>query len=683
MNPASASYPTHPELPVTVFGREITRSQAALEREWLVTNGLGGYASATLSGALTRRYHGLLIAALHPPLQRTLLLARLDETARYLDESYDIFTNCWNDLLIEPKGHFLTERFFLTGSVPSWDYRLADAVLRKTIWMPHGHNTTCIRYALVEGSAPLQLAIKVIVNFRSHHATSQRTDRDFDIEIGVRSIEIKPDGGSPFRLLTSRAEITPVDQWLRDYYYQVEARRGLEALDDHYNCALVTFTLDPGQETYLVATAEKDGPGEPGQLLVDRLDYEADLLKRGEKIWKIPKGSSPSAYEDPANLAKRLKQLVLAADQFVVARTIPSQPQGSSVIAGYPWFSDWGRDTMISLPGLSLATGRPEIARRIILTFAHFIDRGMLPNRFPSADDQPEYNTVDATLWYFYAIHTYLQVTNDLELLELVYPGLSGILDWHFSGTRYNIRVDPRDGLLAAGQPGVQLTWMDAKVDDWVVTPRIGKPVEINALWYNALNFMVDFAHRLGQPGQRYREAARRTGQSFKKYWVEPMGYLSDVIDGPSGRDNRLRPNQLLAVSLPHSPLSKKQQQSIVRICARELYTGQGLRSLSPDDPGYIGIYGGNQKQRDAAYHQGAVWGWLIGPFVAAWRRAFDDPIGARKRLHPFLEQLDDHCLGSLSEIFEGNPPFVPRGCFAQAWSVAEVLWSWYILQGD
>jgi predicted glycogen debranching enzyme len=376
-----------------------------------------------------------------------------------------------------------------------------------------------------------------------------------------------------------------------------------------------------------------------------------------------------------------VEHLVLAGDQFVVRRSLSGEPEGRSVIAGYHWFGDWGRDTMISLPGLALVTGRYEVAARILRIFAHFVDRGMLPNRFPDAGEEPEYNTVDATLWYFEAIRAYLAATGDEALLSKLVPVLQEIIDWHRRGTRYGIRLDPEDGLLYAGQEGVQLTWMDAKVGDWVVTPRIGKPVEINALWYNALRIMVAFARCLGKRAEAYEEMADRTADSFGRFWNWERGYCYDVVDGPDGDDPALRPNQLFAVSLPHSPLTADQQRAVVDVCAWHLLSSHGLRSLAPDDPAYTGHYGGDRRQRDGAYHQGTVWGWLMGPFVRAHLRVHRDPVTARSYLQPLFRHLSGHGLGSISEIFDGDAPFTPRGCIAQAWSVAELLHAWQAIR--
>ena len=645
------------------FGRETCGDLAAAERrEWLVTNGLGGYASGTLAGLPTRRYHGLLVAALQPPLGRTLLLGKLDETATYDGRVYPLFANRWQDGAVEPAGFRHLERFHLEGSTPVWSFACADALLEKRVWMQHGANTTYIHYTLRRASAPLALSIKVLVNYRDYHALTRAGDWRMEIQSVAQGLRISAfDGAVPFYLLAAQAGIDPRHEWYRNYWLAQEAYRGLDALDDNLHAGTCALLLQPGDSLTLVASTEP-APDLDGRAAYARQRvYEQTLLADGGQD------------DAPA----WVRQLVLAADQFIVQRPAPDAAAGRSVIAGYPWFGDWGRDTMIALPGLTLATGRPGVAASILRTFAHFVDRGMLPNRFPDAGETPEYNTVDATLWYFEAVRAYVAASGDESLLRDLFPILQGIVAWHRRGTRYGIQMDAADGLLCAGEEGVQLTWMDARVGDWVVTPRTGKPVEINALWYNALQVMADFARRLGLPDGDYAALAERTRTGFARFWYEAGGYCYDVIDGPGGDDPALRPNQLLAVSLPHSPLDVDRQRSVVEVCARHLLTSQGLRSLAVDDPAYFGRYGGGPQERDGAYHQGTVWSWLIGPFVSAHLRVHDDPAAARDFLAPFAHHLTDHGLGSVSEIFDGDPPFTPRGCIAQAWGAAELLRVW------
>ena len=661
------------------FGREVCGDlSVAMKREWLVTNGIGGFASGTVANMLTRRYHGLLMAALKPPLGRTLLLTKLDETAEYdgiYPESgrfYPLFTNRWEDGTVEGNGYVNIDRFHLEGTTPVWTFALANALLEKRIWMQPGANTTYIQYRLARATGPLGLSIKALVNYRDYHSTTIMNNWfpavDDVTAPGGRGLRLTLfDEATPFYLFSDRAELTPQFDWYEDLYLAVEDYRGQrDVSEDHIYAAQLQITLRPGETFTVVAGTEPSPNLDSEAAYAERRAYEQALLERAGRL-----------HGAPAGLPQPLRQLVLAADQFVVSRPTAADPGGKSIIAGYHWFSDWGRDTMIALPGLTLATGRPEVAAGVLRTYAQFVDQGMLPNRFPDAGETPEYNTVDATLWYFIALREYLQATGDTALLRELFPVLADIIAWHRRGTRYNIHVDMADGLLYAGEAGVQLTWMDAKVEEWVVTPRTGKPVEINALWYNALRIMEDFATHLGEDGSEYTEWAGLARAGFARFWDAKMGYCYDVLDGPDGNDLSLRPNQLLAVSLPHTPLAADQQRSIVDTCTRHLLTAHGLRSLSPDDKAFIGQYSGDRRKRDGAYHQGTVWAWLIGPFISAHLRVYGDMAGARAYLEPLLRHLVDHGIGSVSEIFEGDPPFAPRGCIAQAWSVAEVLRAW------
>jgi predicted glycogen debranching enzyme len=656
------------------FGREVCGSRAvAAGREWLVTNGMGGYASGTIAGLLTRRYHGLLMAALKPPLGRTLLLAKLDETVEYdglfpdSGHYYPLFLNQWATGKLEPEGHHHLNRFHLEGTTPVWTYACANALLEKRIWMQSGENTTYIQYRLTRATGPLSLEAKAFVNYRDYHGTTIVNEWHplvEPVENGLRLTTFE--GAMPFYLLSDAAQILPQFDWYEDFFLSVEEYRGQNDVEeDHIYAALIQATLQPGETLTLVASTEKSPDLDSQRAYVQRQADEQALLDQAKEVWPVLPVPQP------------VQQLVLAADQFIVKRPTSRHSQGHSIIAGYHWFGDWGRDTMIALPGLTLATGRPEVTASILRTYAEFVDRGMLPNRFPDMGETPDYNTADASLWYFEAIRAYHQETGDDQLLRDLFPILDDILEWHQRGTRYQIHMDPQDSLLYAGEPGVQLTWMDAKVDDWVVTPRIGKPVEINALWYHALCVMKDFARRLGQDSKAYDALAQKVATGFTRFWNEQMGYCFDVLDGPQGHDGSLRPNQLLAVSLTNTPLSFTQQRSIVDACGRHLLTPHGLRSLSPDDAHYIGKYGGDQRHRDGAYHQGTVWAWFIGPFVSAQLRVYQDRKQARSYFLPLIHHLADHGVGSISEIFDGDPPFTPRGCIAQAWSVAELLRVW------
>jgi predicted glycogen debranching enzyme len=645
------------------FGRAICSNLLTAEsREWLVTNGIGGYASGTIANLLTRRYHGLLVAALNPPLGRTVLAAKLDETIIYNDHTYHLFTNRWLNGVVDPHGYRHIERFRLEGSIPVWTFSLSDALLEKWIWMQPGANTTYIHYRLLRASAPLEINSKMLVNYRDFHAETKAADLRMDvrrIENGLRVEAVEQT--IPFYLFSPNTKIEIKNEWYRGFSLATEQYRGFAGIDDHLNAGDFCQVLYSGDTLTIIISTDSDPNLDGKSALAERQTYETSIAAR------VP--------ELPVELA-------LAADQFIIRRAAPKDGTGGhSIMAGYPWFGDWGRDTMISLPGLTLATGRPEIARSILRTFSRFVDQGMLPNRFPDYGETPEYNTVDATLWYFEAIRAYYAATGDTTLLQELLPILQDIIGWHERGTRYQIHRDPADGLLYAGEPGVQLTWMDAKWGDWVVTPRIGKPVEINALWYNALHSLVSFCEVLNKPANHYGQLADHAKTGFERFWDKETGYCFDVIDTPFGNDSALRPNQLFAVSLHHSPLSAERQKAVVDVCARQLLTSHGLRSLGPNETGYIGVYGGDAQKRDGSYHQGTVWGWLIGPFASAHLKVYANPKTTRTFIEPFFRHLAEHGLGSISEIFDGDPPFTPRGCIAQAWSVAEIIRVWHETQ--
>jgi predicted glycogen debranching enzyme len=665
--PAGVQYPVH-------FGREICGNLPAAEsREWLVTNGIGGFASGTVSGGMTRRYHGLLIAALQPPLGRTHLVVALDEIVCYAGATYALATHRWASGAVDPQGFLYLESFRLEGATPVWTYALADALLEKRIWMVQGENTTFIHYTLIRASSLLEIDLKALVNYRDFHSLTHAGDWHMKIAAVEHGVMVLPfDTATPFYLKSAQASCEPHHEWYRDCFLPRETERGLDDREDHLFAALFRAKLNPGESVTLVATTEAITPLNGEASRTQRADRESALLKTWQAQNKKSSSSAP----------RWLRQLVLAADQVIVKRSLSEEPDGHSVIAGYHWFGDWGRDTMIALPGLALATGRPDIAKQILLAFARYVDAGMLPNNFPDAGGKPEYNTVDAALWYFEAVRQYFAATQDTSTLQELFPVLAAMIDAHLAGTRYNIHVDSADGLLYAGGPGIQLTWMDAKIGDWVVTPRTGKPVEINALWINALETIAQFATLLNKSADAYEQRSAQAKNSFQEFWNAERNCCFDVIDVPGagknrGKDAALRPNQVLAVSLPVSPLGKEQQKSIVDICAERLLTSHGLRSLAPGEPNYQGHYGGDQKPRDAAYHQGTVWGWLLGPFALAHLRVYGDRAAALRYLEPLGSHISAYGLGTLAEIFDGDPPHAPRGCIAQAWTVAEVLRAW------
>jgi len=635
----------------------------ASEREWLETNGLGGFASSTITGLNTRRYHALLVAATTPPVGRTALLSKLEETLVVNGERYDLSVNQYHNSeggTVHPQGHRYLKEFRL-DPFPTFVYEVAGVAIEKAVFMVHGQNTTVVQYHCRKQPTEindLRLDVYPLVAFRDYHSTAHENGW---INTQVGSAEglatIQPYADLPkFYFAHSADELLNTGYWYRNFEYQVERDRGLDFTEDLFNHFALKFDLDQNATATIVASTEPHTADEADKL-------RQTEIRRRERLL--------AGVEDN----ELIRTLTLAADQFIVSRG-----QQKTVIAGYHWFADWGRDTMIALPGLTLTTRRYDIARSILLEFAKHVDRGMLPNRFLDAGGESEYNTVDATLWYFEAVRALLAHTNDYEFVQTnLYDVLIDIIAWHERGTRYQIQVDA-DGLLFAGEPGVQLTWMDARVGDQVVTPRTGKPVEIQALWYNALRVMEELAGRFGERvnTERFAATAERAKESFaRQFWNEDAGCLYDVVEC-CARDASVRPNQIIAVSLHHSMLDGEQARRVVAVVERELLTPVGLRSLSPNDPRYVGRYAGDMNQRDGAYHQGPVWAWLIGPFITAYLKANGKTEGGRRQarqwIDGFLPHLRTAGLGQVSEIFDGDAPHAPRGCIAQAWSVAELL---------
>ena len=633
-------------------------------REWLVTNGIGGYASGTVDGSLTRWYHGLLVAALEPPAGRTVLLAKLDETCTYLGRTYELATNRWGSGAIDPRGYLNLEEFRLDGTTPVWQFSFGGALVEKRITMRLGANATIVRYRVLRSIAPVRFALRAIADYRDHHGASLGGGLpNVTLRDGALAVRF-PSGGTTIVLRTEHGTLAPKSEWFRDFELIRERERGLPERADHVHAGDIVFSLVAGESTHICAAVDGIDLGDPAAAFVARAAHE-------QALW---------AQAAPRN--PQLAQLVLAADQFVVDRRSAEVPDGKTVIAGYHWFSDWGRDTAISLPGLAIVTGRREVARSILETFARYVDGGMLPNVFPDRGQTPEYNTVDAALWYVEAVRAYVEAFGVDASFDVLFEACAAIVDGYRRGTRYGIHMDPGDALIAAGEPGVQLTWMDAKVGEWVVTPRIGKPVEINALWYNALRTLADLDRRRGTTAAEFDALAARVRTSFRRF-VLPNGHgLADVLDGPTGDDHALRPNQIFAVALHNAPLDGTIARAVVDVCARELVTSHGLRTLAPSDSRYVGTYGGSREARDAAYHQGTVWPWLLGPFACAYARVYDDRETALSFLRPLLSSLGAYGLGTLAEIAGGDPPFVFCGAIAQAWSVAETLRAWHALSG-
>ncbi|MCS6860846.1 MAG: amylo-alpha-1,6-glucosidase [Abditibacteriales bacterium] len=641
------------------FGEDVCSDFAqATQKEWLETNGLGGFASSTIVGANTRRYHGLLVAALEPPVKRFVLLSKLEESLIIGDERKELSCNQYRDA-IHPHGYLYLESFRL-DPFPTFTYRVGNVTLEKTVFMVHGENTTVVTYHLLKSPEPILMEIRPLLAYRDYHATTQENaDIYKPYKHGDGWIKFSPYYGLPPLYLANDAIwYEPTNYWYRDFYYERETERGLDDCEDLFNPGILIFRLGAGETRSVIASLQPHTVGEVPHL------REREVERRKKVV------SLLNAEDD------LVQTLALAADQFLVRRGNDLR----TIIAGYPWFSDWGRDTMIALPGLTLVTKRFEEARSILRTFAQYCSQGMLPNHFPDAGGEPGYNTADATLWFFVAAQKYLDYTGDENFVQTtLYPVMADIIRWHQRGTRYNIHVDA-DGLLVQGTPHTQLTWMDAKIGDWVVTPRNGKAVEINALWYNALRIMEDWARRFDKPvdASDYREAAQRVEAHFERtFWNEALGCLFDCVDGDR-YDASVRPNQIFALSLPYTLLSREKQLKVLQVVGGELLTPYGLRSLSPRSAGYVGRYEGNQWQRDGAYHQGTVWAWLMGPFITAYVKVHRRTPKAKREAAAFIEPLRAHLLdaglGSISEIFDGDPPHAPKGCIAQAWSVAEIL---------
>ena len=655
------------------FGREVAGSLAVAEsREWLCANGLGGFASGTVAGLPTRRYHGLLVAALTPPVGRTVLVTGLEERVGYDGQVYELSTARWADGTVAPQGYRLIERFHLDGTAPVWHYACADTLIEKRVWMEPGANTTYVRYRLLRSGegGPVRIELRALVNYREFHLTTRGPGWEMAVEALDHGLRVTAYAGArPLSIQVPGAATEPAHDWYVGFRLSAEEARGLDALDDSLHAGTFVATLGPDRALAAVLSVEARPDLDGEQAWARRRAHETEVLLAWRKV-------QPAAGPAPA----WIERLVLAADQFVVRRPLAADPAGLSVIAGYHWFGDWGRDTMIALPGLTLTAGRPEAARRILTTFVRFVDGGMLPNVFPDAGERPEYNTVDAALWYVEAVRAYHEATGDAAAVGELFRTLEQIVRGYAAGTRYRIRVDPADGLVTAGEPGVQLTWMDARVGDRVVTPRIGKPVEINALWYNALVAMAGLGRALGRPTIEWETMATRAATGFARFWNGATGYCYDVIDGPEGHEAALRPNQILAVSLPASALPPERQRQVVDACARHLLIGCGLRSLAPGEPGYQPHYAGGPGERDGAYHQGTAWAWLLGPFALAYERVHRDRATARALLEPMAQHLSEYGVGSIAEVFDAEPPFAPGGCIAQAWSVAETLRAWCLL---
>ena len=639
------------------FGREVLATpEESLRREWLETNGIGGFASSTIWGMNTRRYHGLLTAATRPPVGRMVLLSKLEETVVVDGRRFEISTNRYPGVL-HPHGFDYLANFRL-DPFPVFHFALDGIQIEKTVFMVHGENTTVVQYTLL-GNRACTLEIRPLMAFRDYHSLTHQNDAlQNAFTSSDTSVVFRPYDDAPALYLAhEKATIEKTAFWYRTFEYDREQERGLDFTEDLFNPFLMRLELTPGATRSILASTSPLEARDAGEL------RDTELRRRRKVV-------ASRSFEDPL-----ARMLIAAADHYIVKRG-----NGKSIIAGYHWFSDWGRDTMIALPGITLVTGRYDAARAILSEFARHISRGMLPNRFPDAGEAPEYNTVDAALWFFEATRAYLEYTLDKEfVLQELYPKLKEIIQWYVAGTRYGIRVES-DGLVHAGATGTQLTWMDAKAGDWVVTPRQGKPVEIQALWYNALRIQEKLAQASGDtPAERFlRQLSKRVCVSFNQlFWNDEHQCLYDVVNGDTC-DASIRPNQVLAVSLTHSIVDLEHGRKIVWAAEKHLLTPLGLRSLAPSDPAYRPHYGGSIESRDSAYHQGTVWPWFMGPFITAYMKVYNHSPEARDKVRRWLNGFEEHLrtegLGHISEVADGNPPHSPGGCIAQAWSVGELL---------
>ncbi len=620
--------------------------QPYLEQEWLMTNGMGGYAASTVIGCNTRKYHGLLVAATLPPVGRIMTLSRMEETLQLDGQSGRVHAFATNQFpgQFHPHGwHYLQQ--FTLDLTARWIYDIDGVQVVKELLMPWQSNGVGLRYQLQPNGRKVTLRLAPFVALRDFHSVRRRGAM-FHVEHDDTRVLLH-EGNHSVVIVCEGGRFSPAGDWWFDHYYAIEAERGQEHLEDLFTPGAFVLETDRAEQITLWAGVE----GDP------RRDWDTELENRHKAMWPIPKGATPVQ-----------QRLIRAAQDFVVRRRTPDKTEGTTILAGYPWFADWGRDTMISLPGLLLATGRFEQARQVLSVFGHYVSDGMIPNRFDDYTDEPSYNTVDASLWFIHACFEYLKASGDqATFAQILRPACAAIIDGYRQGTRYGICMDPADGLITQGDASTQLTWMDAKTGGIAFTPRQGKAVEINALWYNALRLMGE------------QEQADRVEASFRRqFWISPFRGLYDVVDGDR-RDGTIRPNQIFAVSLPHSPLTADQQAAVVEVVRRELLTPRGLHSLSPGDANYHGRYAGQQMERDRAYHNGTVWGWLIGPFLEAYLKVHQEDEASRQQvrewLTPMIEHMDgEGCIGQISEIFEGDPPHRAVGCFAQAWSVAEVL---------
>lgn len=617
-----------------------------IENEYLITNGIGGFSSSSLTGANTRKYHSILNASFNPPVSRHVLLSRVMTTVEINNKVFTLESTVNTDKQIDNTEY---TRNFSDMPIPTFEYAIEGITVTKEIAMANGHNTSTVLYTIKTNDKPVTIKAYLHVNSRDHHDLSVKNGFKYDITSLDTSLTLKNDL-TPFNI-KGFGEYTEVNEWAEEEFFSVEKRRGQEDVDTNFI---------PGYYEVIIPAHTSVSYGV--------IASTEEINESSETIIENEKKRRQGLFQDDDLISQRLH---IACDHFVVDR---KSTNSKTVIAGYPWFTDWGRDTMIALPGLTLTTKRYEDAKDIIRTFIKYEKDGLIPNMFPDDNVEPMYNTIDGTLWLFIAIHHYMKATNDTLFLKEIHPTLNRIIEKHISGTTYDIHVDS-DGLLSGGDPTTQLTWMDVKIDGHVVTPRHGKAVEINALWYNSLKIMNQLTCDYSLDSSiDYNTYAKKCLNSFnEKFWNEEGQYLFDLIQDNKPVD-RIRPNQIFVVSLPHKMLSIEKEKMVIKTVEEKLLTPVGLRSLSQDHEDYKAVYNGDVYKRDYAYHQGTVWGWLIGPYLEAHFNVYQDKAYVLKHLEGMFKHLDDTGMGTISEVFSGDSPHHARGCFGQAWSVSETL---------
>lgn len=624
----------------TLDGNQCRNFEISSKKEWLLTNGIGGYAMGTVSTANTRRYHGLLVAATQPPATRMVLLASLEVEIRTEANPVALSTHQYQDA-IHPEGYLALQEFTLDEAA-QWTYRAAGTQIVKTVAIHPGQNAVTITLKNT-GKKACQLTLRPLVSHKFYHDTFRANPEYPQLARTNQSLTQVSHDGVTLNIAHPGAHAEATNGWYYRFDHLRESERGLDPKEDLYCPCELNYTLQPEEEIQLCASEGK--PQEP---------------------------ITQPTTQNPSRTTPK-EALQQAAEKFIV-----QTEKRASILAGYPWFTDWGRDTMISLPGLCLATGKIDIAKRIIRDYASQMKQGLIPNRFTEQNEEPEYNTVDATLWFANAIHQTLEADWDPDLAQTAHEALHQMFTWHQKGTAYGIQVDPKDGLLKAGAEGVQLTWMDAKIGDWVVTPRRGKPIEINALWINALHVLIQISEKLGKAATPYRIAAQLAEENFEKaFWRESIGHYLDVADPD---DASLRPNQVIAMALPFPAAKGQNAKKALAKVAQELLTPVGLRTLAPSEPEYKPRFEGPLAERDAAYHQGTVWPWLMGPYINAILAVNQDRKEAKAILKNAAEMLQECGLDGIAEVYDAEEPRTPQGCPYQAWSVAEWLRAWNLV---